>query len=111
MLISNVSKPFWQSMIARSTGYTNGTADVRGSTGQVPGKENGLYALFFNDDFFRNAIGGETRRAYLVTSPGSNFIFNANVGGAGNLYSIVNYIAPGGGVQARQNTAALTGGQ
>lgn len=111
MLVSNISKAFWQSMIARATGYVNGTADVRGNTALVPGKENGLYALFFNDDFFRNAIGGETRRAYLVTSPGSNFIFNANVGGAGNLYSIVNYIAPGGGVQARQNTAALTGGQ
>lgn len=111
MLISNISKLFWQAMIARATQYTNGTADARGSTGTVPGKENGLYALFFNDDFFRNAIGGETRRAYLVTSPGSNMIFNGNVGGAGNLYSIVNYIAPGGGVQARQNTAALTGGQ
>jgi hypothetical protein len=111
MLVSNVSKAFWQAMIARATGYTNGTMDARGSAGTVPGKENGLYALFFNDDFFRNAIGGETRRGYLVTSPGSNFIFNANVGGAGNLYSIVNYIAPGGGVQARQNTAALTGGQ
>lgn len=111
MLISNIAKLFWSAMIARATGYTNGTADARGSTGVVPGKENGLYALFFNDDFFRNAIGGETRRAYLVTSPGSNMIFNGNVAGAGNLYSIVNYIAPGGGVQARQNTAALTGGQ
>lgn len=111
MLVSNISKPFWQAMIARATGYTNGTADVRGNAGAIPGKENGLYALFFNDDFFRNAIGGETRRAYLVTSPGSNFIYNGNIGGAGNLYSIVNYIAPGGGVQARQNTAALTGGQ
>jgi hypothetical protein len=111
MLISNIAKAFWQAMIARATGYTNGTMDARGSTGTVPGKENGCYPLFFNDDFFRNAIGGETRRGYLVTSPGSNFIYNANVGGAGNLYSIVNYIAPGGGVQARQNTAALTGGQ
>jgi hypothetical protein len=111
MLISNIAKLFWQVMMARATGYTNGTADARGATGTVPGKENGLYALFFNDDFFRNAIGGETRRSYLVTSPGSNFIFNGAIGGAGNLYSIVNYIAPGGGAQARQNTAALTGGQ
>jgi len=111
MLISNIAKVFWQAMIARATGYWNGTMDARGSTGTVPGKENGVYPLFFNDDFFRNAVGGETRRAYLVTSPGSNFIYNGNVGGAGNLYSVVNYIAPGGGVQARQNTAALTGGQ
>jgi hypothetical protein len=110
MLLSNVSKSFWQAMMARVTGYTSGTADARGA-GVTPGKENGAYLLYFNNDFFRNAIGGETRRTYLITSPGSNFIYNANVGGAGNLYSIVNYIAPGGGVQARQNTAALTGGQ
>jgi hypothetical protein len=114
MLISNIAKIFWQVMIGRQTGYNNITMDARqtaGGTNLNPGKENGLYALFFNDDFFRNAIGGETRRNYLITSPGSNFIYNGNVGGAGNLYSIVNYVAPGGGVQARQNTQALTGGQ
>ena len=110
MMISNIPKLFWQVMMARQLLYWASTMDVRGA-GSVPGKENGLYALFFNDDFFRNAVGGETRRSYLVTSPGSNFIYNGNIGGAGNLYSIVNYIAPGGGVQARQNTAALTGGQ
>jgi hypothetical protein len=110
MLISNIPKIYWQAMIARQTYYTNSTMDVRGA-GLTPGKENGLYGLFWNDDFFRNAIGGETRRNYLVTSPGSNFIYNGNIGGAGTLYSIVNYVAPGGGVQARQNTAMLTGGQ
>jgi hypothetical protein len=114
MMLSNIAKAFWQAMIARATGYNNLTMDARQSAANTnlnPGKENGVYPLFFNDDFFRNAIGGETRRAYLVTSPGSNFIYNGNIGGAGNLYSIVNYIAPGGGAQARQNTAMLTGGQ
>jgi hypothetical protein len=110
MLISNIPKIFWQAMMARQLGYWSPSMDVR-TAGSVPGKENGLYALFWNDDFFRNAVGGETRRNYLVTSPGSNFIFNGNIGGAGTLYSIVNYVAPGGGVQARQNTAMLTGGQ
>jgi len=56
-------------------------------------------------------VGAETRRSYVVTSPGSNFIFNGAIGGAGNLYSIVNYVAPGGGSGAKNNTAALTGGQ
>lgn len=111
MMLSNVPKLFWQAMMARQYGYTNGTADARGSTGTIPGKENGVYSLNWNDDFFRNAVGGETRRSYLVTSPGSNFIFNGNVGGAGNLYSVVNYVAPGGGAMARQNTAGITGGQ
>jgi len=114
MMVSNIPKLFWQLMIARATGYTNGVFDARqttAGTNVTAGKENGVWSLFFNDDFFRNAIGGETRRSYLVTSPGSNFIFNGAMGAAGNLYSLVNYIAPGGGVQARQNTAALTGGQ
>jgi hypothetical protein len=110
MLLSNLAKALWANIISRSYGYFSGTADVRGA-GTLPGKENGLYVLNFNDDFFLNKPGGETRRSYLVTSPGSNFIFNANIGGAGNLYSIVNYIAPGGGAGARGNTAALTGGQ
>jgi hypothetical protein len=114
MMISNIPKLFWQAMIARATGYVNIAMDARQSaagTNLITGKENGVYPLFFNDDFFRNAVGGETRRSYLVTSPGSNFIFNGNIGGAGNLYSVVNYVAPGGGAQARQNTAMLTGGQ
>ena len=111
MLLSNIPKLFWQAMMARQYGYTNGTMDARGGTGTVPGKENGVYSLNWNDDFFLNKPGGETRRSYLVTSPGSNFIFNANIGGAGNLYSVVNYVAPGGGAQARQNTMAITGGQ
>lgn len=110
MLLSNYSKTLWQNMMSRQYGYIGGTADTR-SAGGVAGKENGLYTLNFNDDFFLQRPGGETRRSYLVTSPGSNFIFNGNMGGAGTLYSLVNYVAPGGGAQARQATAALTGGQ
>jgi|SRR5215475_2176768 len=110
MMISNIPKVFWQAFMARQYGYTSGSADVRGA-GSNPGKENGVYTLNWNDDFFLNKVGSETRRGYLITSPGSNFIFNGNIGGAGNLYSVVNYVAPGGGVQARQNTAGLTGGQ
>jgi hypothetical protein len=110
MLLSNYNKVLWQHHIARSTGFTSATFDNRGA-GAVPGKENGVYALFFNKDFFLQKVGGETRRTYLVTSPGSNFIFNGTMGGAGNLYSIVNYVAPGGGAAGAGNTAMLTGGR
>jgi len=110
MLISQVAKAFWQAMLAKYYGYTNAAMDARTST-TPPGKENGVYALNFNQDFFLGKPGGETRRGYIITSPGSNFIFNGNIGGASNLYSIVNYVAPGGGVMARQNTQGLTGGQ
>jgi hypothetical protein len=75
------------------------------------GKENGVYVLNWNNDFFQQNPGSETRRSYLVTSPGSNFQFNGNVGGSGNLYSVVNYVAPGGNAAQRNSTKSLTGGQ
>lgn len=115
-LLTQYNKAQWQAEIARCTGYTSATADTRGA-GTIPGKENGVYILFFNKDFFLKKNGGETRRTYVVTSPGSNFIVNGAYGTAGNLYEIVNYVAPGGGggagnAQARhQDTAMLTGGQ
>jgi hypothetical protein len=110
MLLTNYAKKLWQLNMAQAYGYTNPTADVR-TAGATPGKENGVYTLNWNKDFAFRKPGSETRRTYLVTSPGSNFIFNGNVGGAGNLYSIVNYVAPGGGAQAAGNTVGLTGGQ
>lgn len=108
MLLSNYSKTLWKALMAKAYGYTGATADGR-TAGGTPGKENGLYMLNWNTDFFLGKPGGETRRSYLPTSPGSNFIFNGAIGGAGNLYSLVNYIAPGGGQRA--NTAEMTGGQ
>jgi hypothetical protein len=115
-LLTQYNKAQWQAEIARDTGYFSGSFDTRGA-GTIPGKENGVYPLFFNKDFFLKRNGSETRRTYLVTSPGSNFILNFAPAGGGTLYSVVNYVAPGGGggagnAQARhQDTAMLTGGQ
>jgi len=116
-LITQYNKAQWIQDQSQSTGFASATADTRGA-GSVPGKENGLYPIFFNKDFFLRRPGGETRRTYLVSSPGSNFIVNATFGGSGThtLFSVVNYVAPGGGggagnAQARhQDTAMLTGG-
>ncbi len=110
MILSNFAKTLWQWRMSSMYGYISGTADVRGA-GTTPGKENGVYVLNWNADFFQQNPGSETRRSYLITSPGSNWIFNGSVGGASSLYSLVNYVAPGGGANARGNTAALTGGQ
>lgn len=110
MLLSALPKKIWQNLMAKMYGYVSATADVRGA-GTQPGKENGVYVLNWNADFAFDKPGSETRRSYLVTSPGSNFIINGAIGGAGNLYSVVNYVAPGGGQGGRGNTAALTGGQ
>jgi len=109
MLRSNYSKNLWKQQMSAMYGYNSATADTRGA-GLAIGKENGLYMLNWNNDFLGQRPGDETRRSYLVTSPGSNFIFNGNMGVAGNLYSLVNYIAPGAS-QGKQNTMALTGGQ
>lgn len=110
MLLSNFPKSLWKHTMSTMTGYNNATDDARGA-GVVPGKEAGVYALFWNNDFAFRKPGSETRRKYLTTSPGSNFIFNGAMGGAGNLYSVVNYVAPGGGAAGAGNTAALTGGR
>lgn len=114
-LLTQYTKADWQGAMSREYGHFSATADTRGA-GIISGKENGVYLNNFNQDFFMMKPGAETRRTYLVTSPGSNFIINGNFGAAGNLYSIVNYVAPGGGggsgnAQGRhQDTAQLTAG-
>lgn len=114
-LLTQYTKADWAGAISREYGFFSATADTRGP-GILSGKENGVYLLNFNQDFFMMKPGAETRRTYLVTSPGSNFIINGNFGVAGNLYSVVNYVAPGGGggagnAQARhQDTVQLTAG-
>jgi len=112
MLITQLNKLVWQNIMAETYGYPSPAFDTRAGAGTavIPGKENGVYSVNWNKDFFLQRVGAETRRSYLVTSPGSNFIFNGAMGAAGNLYSIVNYVAPGGGQAAKNNTAAITGG-
>jgi hypothetical protein len=107
MLVSQFPKVLWQQFISKMYGYSNPTADTRAG-GSIPGKENGVYLLNWNKEFAFLKPGSETRRNYLITSPGSNFIFNGAIGGAGTLYSVVNYIASGG--KATTDTARLTGG-
>lgn len=121
-LLTQYNKAQWQAEMSRSMNYSNAANDTRGpmatsaASALGPGRENGVYGLFFNKDFIFKRPGSETRRTYVVTSPGSNWIINGSFGAAGNLYEIVNYVAPGGGggagnAQARhQDTAMLTGG-
>jgi hypothetical protein len=124
LLVSQYQKVLWNQTMARNYGYRNTNlqqttpadarfADVSGVGTQAtfvePGLETGVKALNFNKDFAFDKPGSETRRTYLVTSPGSNFIFNGSLGNAGTLYSVVNYVAPAGGNKG--DTASLTGGQ
>jgi len=124
MLYSQYQKVQWTQRMARDYGYRNTLqqqtvpADTRftdvAAVGTVasfvePGLENGVFIINWNSDFAFGKPGSETRRTYLVTSPGSNWIFNGSLGNAGTLYSIVNYVAPAGGNKG--DTASLTGGQ
>jgi hypothetical protein len=113
MLISQLPKLVWQQMMSKEYGHPATTMDVRGTgaAGVLPGKENGVYMVNWNKDFAWSKPGSETRKSYLITSPGSNYIYNGAVGNAATLYSVVNYISPGGGAGNKQNTATLTGGQ
>lgn len=110
MIRSAFDSLLWRKIMSEELGHTNPAADTR-AAGAVPGKENGVYGLFFNKDFVFGRPGAETRRGYLQTSVGSNWVLNAVFGGSGNLYSLVNYVAPGGGANNKGDTKSLTGGQ
>jgi len=124
LLVSQYQKVLWNQKMSKDYGYPNTNlqqttpADVRfadvaavgtQATAVLPGLEDGVKVLNFCKDFAFEKPGSETRRTYLVTSPGSNWIFNGSLGNAGTLYSIVNYIAPAGG--DKENTFGLTGGR
>ncbi len=124
MLYSQYQKVLWNQVMAKDYGYRNTNlqqttpadarfADVAAVGTQAtfvePGLETGVKVINWNKDFAFNKPGSETRRTYLVTSPGSNWIFNGSLGNAGTLNSIVNYVAPAGG--DKENTLALTGGR
>jgi hypothetical protein len=124
LLYSNLQKVVWNQVMARNYGYPNTNlqqttpadarmADVAAvgtqATAIFPGLETGVKAINFNKDFAFDKPGSETRRTYLVTSPGSNWIFNGSLGNAGTLYSLVNYVAPAPGNKA--DTYSLTGGR
>lgn len=124
MLLTQLQKVLWNQKMARDYGYPNTNlnqttpadarfADIAAAGAQptavFPGLETGVKALNWNKDFAYDKPGSETRRTYLVTSPGSNFVFNGSVGNAGSLFSVVNYIAPSAG--DKDNTFLLTGGK
>jgi hypothetical protein len=124
LLYSQFQKVLWNQIMAKDYGYRNTNlqqttpadarfADVAAvgtqATFSEPGLETGVKVVNWNKDFAFGKPGSETRRTYLVTSPGSNWIFNGSLGNAGTLNSIVNYVAQAGG--DKENTYAITGGR
>lgn len=105
-LYSQYLKKLWNRKMAADYGYNGSTFD------QANSLENGVKVINWNNDFAFSKPGSETRKSYLVTSTGSNWIFNGSVGGAGThtLYSIVNYVAGPRGSN-KGDTAPFTGGQ
>lgn len=124
LLYSQYQKVLWNQKMSKDYGYPgtnlNQTtpADARFAdvasvgaqpTAVFPGLETGVKVVNWNNDFAFGKPGSETRRTYLVTSPGSNWIINGSFGNAGTLNSIVNYVAQSGG--DKSDTLGLTGGR
>lgn len=90
-LVASRTKAMWQYRTGRAYGLQGATFDTAGA------KENGVYHLWFNEDFGLKP-GAETRRSYLITKPGEKVAFQGTVGGTGQhtLFALVNYVSPPG---------------
>jgi len=86
------SKIAWQSRIAKAYDLLTGSADGARTL------ENGVYPIWFNDDFALQP-GNELRNGYLITRGGQNLLWTGNIGGSGvhTLFTFVNYVAPATG--------------
>lgn len=86
------SKISWQSRIGKSFDLLSGTADGPRTL------ENGVYPVWFNDDFALQP-GNELRNGYLLTRGGQNFLWTGNIGGSGahTLFTFVNWVAAANG--------------
>jgi hypothetical protein len=89
----NVSKTLWKQQMGQKFGLTSATADTAG------GLENGVYLLWFDDDFDLGA-GAELRNGYLPTQQGDQFQLVASFNGNSQLYWVANYVAPAAGPTA-----------
>jgi hypothetical protein len=83
----NCTKTIWKDQMSRQAGFTSTTAD------SANGLENGVYTLFFNNDFGLQD-GDELRNAYLQTQQGDQFQMVATFNGNSNLQWLANYVAP-----------------
>jgi hypothetical protein len=104
LLVNSLLKRLWERQMGEDYGYQAAGATAP-SKDVANGLENGVYVIPFNKDFTLQP-GSETRRVYLPTRSGSTIAVIGTLGGAGTLFSIVNYIAAAGG-----NTAGLSMGR
>lgn len=86
------AKAIWQSRVSKAYDFIAGTADTARMF------ENGVYPIWFNDDFGLQP-GDELRNGYLLTRGGQNMLFTGTIGGSGahTLYTIVNWVAAANG--------------
>lgn len=86
------SKIAWQSRIGKAYDLLSGSPDGARTL------ENGVYPVWFNDDFSFQP-GNELRNGYLITRGGQNFLWTGTIGGSGvhTLFTFVNYVAPATG--------------
>jgi len=97
IVLFNRFKKIWISKMAKAYGLTSASTDVS------LGRENGVYPVWFTDDFgFRP--GAELRNGYLVTQLGEQLEWTGTIGGSGNhkLFTLTNWVVPPG-----NNSAAV----
>jgi hypothetical protein len=97
--IVNRGRTLWRHFLATHFGYTAAAEAANG-------RDNGVYPLWFNQDFGLKP-GAETRLGYLPVSSATNLVASGTIGGSGaNAYTVlVNKVVPAGG-----DPLQLTGG-
>jgi len=99
-------KALWQHYLAQDYGLTGAVGDGYTSAGLLlNSKDNGVYTLPFNRDFYPKP-GWENRRSYLRTTDGMRLKALGSIGGSGThkLTVFTNYIGVGAGTTLAQIT-------
>ena len=98
-IMKSTIKFSWQDRIARAFGYSGAVSDA------VNCKENGVYPLWYNNDFSQKP-GWENRRQYLRTTDGMRMQIKGSIGGSGqHKWSVLtNYVGTPAGVNLAQLT-------
>jgi hypothetical protein len=97
-IIANRRIMNWKDRIAKAYGY-DAVGDGKNQ------KNNGVYVLWFNNDFAQKP-GWENRRQYLRTTDGMRLEAKGTIGGSGahRMDIFANYVSPAAGVSLAQIT-------
>jgi len=98
-IMKSTVKPLWRDRIAKAFGYVGAVGDGLNT------KENGVYPLWYTNDFGHKP-GWENRREYLRTTDGMRLQIKGTILGSGQhkWTVLTNYVGTPGGVNLAQLT-------